>query len=60
LEFCDSKNTIVIKHKETHLTLLNIRDIKTGEYFSSKGTSRWYQKHAPFISTMISLFSALT
>jgi hypothetical protein len=36
LEFCDSKNTIVIKHKETHLTLLNIRDIKTGEYFTHK------------------------
>ena len=40
LEFCDSRNAIVIKYQKTHLTLLNIRDIKTGEYNSYEENSK--------------------
>eukprot|EP01080_Neovahlkampfia_damariscottae_P008238 gene8238-63_t len=40
LEFCDSNNAIVIKYNKTHLTLLNIRDIKTGEYGSYEENSK--------------------
>jgi T4 RnlA family RNA ligase len=33
-EWCDKDEPIIIKHEKSQLTLLNIRDIKTGEYTS--------------------------
>lgn len=39
-EWCNSDSPVVIKHERTHLTLLNIRDIKTGVYESYKNIEK--------------------